>query len=244
MAMHTLDGLVERVALHTELTADDARALRDLPFTTTRRDQHTYITREGETVEHCYAVLSGLVERHRLDSDGGKQILAFYLAGDPINLDHLFLDQSDDDLRTLRSCELACIRLADLRRAMAARPSLGVAVLRAFAVDASIFREWTVNVGQRHAEQRIGHLLCELEVRARRGEPGGDGPGLPVSQYNIAEATGLTPVHVNRTLKMMQAKGLLTANRSGIRVHRWDDLRENSGFHYRYLHMLTLRDHS
>ena len=159
MAMHTLDGLVERVALHTELTADDARALRDLPFTTTRRDQHTYITREGETVEHCYVVLSGLVERHRLESDGGKQILAW-------------------------------------------------------------------------------------EVRARRGEPGGDGPGLPVSQYNIAEATGLTPVHVNRTLKMMQAKGLLTANRSGIRVHRWDDLRENSGFHYRYLHMLTLRDHS
>ena len=242
MTTHTLDGLVRRVRLHAELGKPEERALLALPFTTVSRDPYSYILREGDRTEHCFVLLSGIVERHRLDSDGGKQILAFYIPGDPLNLDHLYLDVADDDLRTLRASEIALIRMTDLRMLMQEVPGIGQALLRILAIDSSVFREWTVNVGQRDAEKRIAHLLCELEVRTTSQVHELDGSRLPVTQYNIAEATGLTPVHVNRTLKSLQAHGLLSANRGGIRVHDWQRLREVSGFDYRYLHMLAHRD--
>jgi len=236
----TLDGFVQRMRLHSHVSDSDEAAILALPFLVIARDQFAAIMREGDETEFCFVVLSGMAERHRLDQNGGKQILAFYIAGDPLNLDHLFLDLADDDLRSVRATRLAAIRRGDLIALMAARRGVSEAALRIFAVDSSVSREWTVNVGQRDAETRIAHLLCELQVRGGNAR-GSERPWV-VSQYNIAEATGLTPVHVNRTLKAMQRRGLLASGRSGISVGDWGRLEEVGGFDRRYLHLRANAD--
>lgn len=111
---HTLDGLVQRMRVHSHLSKSDEAVVLALPFLVIVRGQFAAIMREGDHTEFCFVVLSGLVERHRLDQNGGKQILAFHIAGDPVNLDHLYLDLADDDLRSVRATKLAAIRRADL----------------------------------------------------------------------------------------------------------------------------------
>jgi CRP-like cAMP-binding protein len=95
------------------------------------------------------------------------------------------------------------------------------------------------------APTRIAHLLCELDFRMKaQGSSTANTVDLPLTQYQIAEATGLTPVHVNRTLKAMQARGLISVKSGNVRLPHWEELRSYSGFDVRYLHALSFRDYS
>src|SRR5690606_25535026 len=105
-------------------------------------------------------------------------------------------------------------------------------------VDGSIFREWVMNVGRRDARQRIGHLLCEFARRMQIAGLGDtSGYRLPMTQEQLADATGLTPVHVNRTLKGLEAEGLIVREKRNLHIPDWERLREMSGFNELYLHL-------
>lgn len=83
-------------------------------------------------------------------------------------------------------------------------------------VDGSIFREWVTNVGRRDARTRIAHLLCEFSLRLKLAGLGEQGAyELPMSQEQVADATGLTPVHVNRTIKGLENDGLIERTTAG-----------------------------
>ena len=105
-----------------------------------------------------------------------------------------------------------------------------------------MFREWTLNIGRRDSRSRIAHLLCEFAVRmtAQGLQPQGNFE-LPVTQEQLADATGLTPVHVNRVLKGLQAEGLIERNRRVISFPHWQRLREVADFNMRYLHIRDQR---
>jgi CRP-like cAMP-binding protein len=106
-------------------------------------------------------------------------------------------------------------------------------------VDGSIFREWIANVGRRDARTRIAHLLCEFSLRLEVAGLGQQSDyQLPMTQDQVADATGLTPVHVNRTLKGLEAEGLITrANPRSINIGNWKNLAEAGDFSSAYLHM-------
>ena len=105
-------------------------------------------------------------------------------------------------------------------------------------VDSSIFREWVVNVGRRDARARIAHLLCEFARRLElAGLTNGEGYELPMTQEHLADATGLTPVHVNRTLKRLEKEGLVVRNRRHVGIPDWEQLRAVAGFSELYLHL-------
>ena len=118
-----------------------------------------------------------------------------------------------------------------------ARPAIGAAIIKSTLVEASIVREWVVNVGRRDARERIAHLLCEFAVRLEmRGlSPGGF--ELPMTQEQLADATGLTPVHVNRVLKALEAEGLITRQRRHIQFPDWRALQQAGDFSRQYLHL-------
>jgi CRP-like cAMP-binding protein len=107
-------------------------------------------------------------------------------------------------------------------------------------VDASIFREWTLNVGRRDARTRTAHLLCEFAMRL---EVAGLGEQfdyeLPMTQDQLADALGLTPVHVNRTLKALEAEGLIERTRRSVRIVNWKALANVGDFDPNYLHLET-----
>jgi CRP-like cAMP-binding protein len=133
---------------------------------------------------------------------------AVHIPGDALDFQNLFLDVSDHSLQMLTRAEVAFVTIRDLQVLARERPAVGHAILVKILVEASIFREWVLNVGRRDATTRVAHLLCELGVRLdAEGLAEDYGYELPMTQEQLADAVGLTSVHVNRTLKALEAKG-------------------------------------
>jgi hypothetical protein len=105
-------------------------------------------------------------------------------------------------------------------------------------VDASIFREWIANVARRNAAARIAHLICEFGVRL---EAAGLGEKvnyhLPMTQEQLGDCTGLTAIHVNRTLKLLEATGDITRSVRHVAIADWEKIRRTGDFRSSYLHL-------
>ena len=194
--------------------------------------------REGEAPTRCSALISGFAYRHKLTLDGARQIVALQIPGDPLDLQHLFLDVADHNIQTLTRAEVALIPRTALQDIARERPAIGVAFMVNMLVDASIFREWVTNVGRRDARTRVAHLLCEFAVRLTGQElTEAYGCILPMTQEQIADATGLTSVHVNRTLKSLEADRLIERDGRSVRFPDWERLKKEADFSDRYLHL-------
>ena len=132
--------------------------------------------------------------------------------------------------------------MRELRQLAHERRAIGEALWRDTLIDASIFREWVLNVGQRDARERIAHLLCEFAARGHAvGLGSAEGFDLPMTQAEIGDATGLTAVHVNRTLRALREQGVIAQERRRLIVRDWSRLARIAGFHPRYLHSSVLR---
>jgi len=232
-----LEGAIRRLRLCSSLDGEDEEALHALKAMVLTRDRFAYLMRPGDEPSHALFLVSGFVERHRTNFDGGKQILNFYVPGDPLNLECLLDMPADDALQATQVSVVALVQNADLRDLMDRRPKLRDAIFRSLMVDASIFREWTVNVGQRDAQTRIAHLLCELSLRLETaGFDCRDVP-LPLNQSHLADATGLTTVHVNRTLKKLQSERHIEVRGGQVFLPDWRELAAVGGFSPGYLHI-------
>lgn len=119
------------------------------------------------------------------------------------------------------------------------RPAIGRAMWFDSMVDASIFREWIANIGRRDARTRIAHLLCEFSLRLKVfGLGKEDDYELPMTQEQIADSTGLTTVHVNRTIKLLEREGLIDRSHPrSIHIGDWRKLAEAGDFDSNYLHL-------
>ena len=125
-----------------------------------------------------------------------------------------------------------------LQELVLTRPAVGTAIIQLTLVEASIFREWVVNVGRRDARARVAHILCEFAVRLETRRLSTDhGFELPMTQEQLADATGLTPVHVNRALKSLENDGLINRKRRNIHYTDWRALQDAGDFTRCYLHV-------
>jgi CRP-like cAMP-binding protein len=119
----------------------------------------------------------------------------------------------------------------------AAHPNIRRAAWLDTLIDSSVFREWVVNLGRRDARGRIAHLLCELMARLKAsGLMDSDVCDFPLTQEQIADATGLTPVHTNRTLQTLRKDGLISLSSNRLTVLDWNKLADAGDFNDRYLH--------
>jgi len=138
----------------------------------------------------------------------------------------------------LTRSEVALVPRDAIRKLAEARPAVMHALLVSILVEASIFREWVLNVGQRDARARVAHLLCEFAIRLdAQGLTGSNGYELPMTQEQLGDATGLTAVHVNRMLKALETDGLVKRKGRYVSFPDWKGLRDISGFGERYLHL-------
>lgn len=216
---------------------DDALALASLPMQVRDVKAGSYLFREGDEPAHCYVLLAGYANRHKLTADGSRQIVSIHLPGDIIDLQQLLLNKADHSVQTLTSGTLGVVSLKEIKDLARAKPNIGDAFWRDSLVDASTSREWVVNVGRRDAPSRIAHLLCEFGMRSEAAGLSHNGRfELPMTQEQLADATGLTPVHVNRTLKRLGEQGLITRSIRSIAIINWQGLKLVAGFHGAYLH--------
>ena len=235
---HPLELLVRNLELRSPLPPEDRAAVLNLPYTLRTLEAATYTIREADAPEDCAILVSGFAYRQKLTGDGSRQIVAIQIPGDALDFQNLFLDVSDHSIQMLTRGEVAFVYIRDLQVLARERSAVGHAILVEILVEASIFREWVLNVGRRDSRMRIAHLLCELGVRLdAEGLAEDYGYDMPMTQEQLADATGLTPVHVNRTLKAMAAEGLIVRSKRSISFPDWKRLRTVGDFNQRYLHL-------
>jgi CRP-like cAMP-binding protein len=234
-----LEPLVNKLAYRRKLSGEDRAALLALPHTIKTLEANHYVVREFDLAKHCCVMLSGFSVRHKIVVGGERQIVAIHMKGEMVDLQNSYLGHADHSVQMLTAGMVAMIPVNEIDRLAFERPEIGRAMWIDTLVDASIFREWISNIGRRDARTRIAHLLCEVSLRL---EVAGLGEQteyrLPMTQDQLADATGLTPVHVNRTLKALEAEGLIErTNPRSIHIGSWKKLTEAGDFNSAYLHM-------
>jgi CRP-like cAMP-binding protein len=235
--------MVRKLETHAILDDGDRQALLALPYVLRTYEPASYLVREGDVPDQCAVLLSGFAYRQKLTGSGMRQIVSLHIAGDALDFQHLFLDVADHNVQTLTRADVATIPRTVLRKLARSRASIGNAIFVNTLVEASIFREWILNIGRRDARSRLAHFLCELAIRLdTQGLADQNGYELPMSQEQLGDALGLTAVHVNRTIKSLEADGLIVRDRRHISFPRPDELRELADFSSRYLHLSQQRD--
>jgi CRP-like cAMP-binding protein len=220
------------------LSEDDRAALLALPYKLRSLGPTQYIVREGDRAENSCLLLSGFAYRSKIVGDGGRQILAIHMKGDIVDLQNSLLGVADHNVQALTPIEIAMIPREAVLQVMRERPDVGEAMWHDTLVDGSVHREWTANVGRRDSTTRMAHLLCEVALRLETAGLGEHSNyELPMTQEHLADCLGLTPVHVNRTLKGLEADGLITRTVRAVRVPDWPKLAEAGDFNTTYLHM-------
>ena len=233
-----LQRLLRKLSTHSPLDEGDREAILALPWAKRTIEPQGYIVREGDIPVLCGVLLSGFAFRQKLTGDGSRQIVSLHVPGDPLDFQNFYLEESDHNVQALTRAEVAFIDRGELRQLARARPGIGQAILVNILVDASIFREWILNVGRRAAPARLAHVLCELGVRLEaQGLAHEHGYQLPMTQEQLADVVGLTAVHVNRTLKALEANGLIKRDRRQVSFPDWQALRDVGDFNQRYLHL-------
>jgi CRP-like cAMP-binding protein len=225
---------LERLAAFDE---SDRKAIAALPFSIGRARASHYVVRERDRANNCCVLLTGYACRHKSTSEGGRQIVSFHLPGDILHLQHLLVPVADHNVQTITEATWAVVPTDALRRVARERPAVTEALWKDTLIDAAIFREWVLNVGRRDAKSRVAHMLCEFATRreaAGLGSP--ERFELPMSQEQIADATGLTPVHVNRMLHALSDDGVIARDKRLVDILDWDRMRRVADFDPVYLH--------
>ena len=233
-----LAPLVRKLLNIHPLSSEDQEAVLALPHKVRQLEHGQYIVREGDLPTHSCLVVSGFAIRHKIMGDGARQIVNVHVTGDMVDLQNSLLSVADHNVQTLTAMEAAFIPSGAILDIAFSRPAVGKALWLETLVEGSIVREWIANVGRRNSLTRVAHLLCEFAYRLDAVGIGKQcNYELPMTQEQIADAVGLTPVHVNRTLKSLDAAGLTTRTRRSVVINDLERLAEVGDFRSIYLHL-------
>ena len=233
-----LAPMLAKLELGDRFEEQDRAALLSLPHQIRTRGANAYILREGDRPLYSCVLLSGFAVRHKVAGNGARQILSLHMKGDLVDLQNTILGIADHNVETLTRVEVAYIPVSAIAALAASHPALGKAMWRETLVEASIFREWILNLGRRNARARAAHFLCEMALRLEMAGLGTRGAfELPLTQEQLGDVLGLTSVHVNRTLKAMRVAGLADCSRKSVAIRDWTGLTAMGDFDDTYLHL-------
>jgi len=233
-----VESLTRALRLIEPITETDALALSTLPLRVMQVDAGQDIVRQGETPTNCCLLIDGFLCRYKMLSRGQRQILSFHFAGDIPDLQSFRLKRMDHGLGALAPSRVAYISHDAIETLFHDCPSIAAAIWKATLVDASLFREWLAGVGRRAAPERMAHLFCEIYLRMRLlGLAPEKSFHLPITQHDLADALGLSAVHVNRTLQELRRERLIVSWGRYFAVEDWPRLRDFADFDPLYLHL-------
>lgn len=233
----TGNPLVRKLEPVFPMSEDDRAAVMDACTDVRSFREHEHVTREGDRPSHVRLVLEGWAARYTLVPSGARQFTAFLIPGDFCDLHATILKEMDHSIIALTPATLAYITHEKADALRRERPELARALWWSTLVDEAISREWIVNIGRRDAHDRIAHLMCEMHMRMRNVGLADDGQfDLPLTQEELADALGLTPVHTNRMLQSLRAEGLIEFKAQSLAILDIPRLRNAAGFNASYLH--------
>src|ERR1051325_3198373 len=186
-------------------------------------DRGDYIVRPGRRHKVLTVMLSGVACRYRMMDNGRRQIFCFQYPGDFCDYSRYVILQQDDPVAALTDCLVGVISHEDIEWVITEHPDIGLEFSRSTVLEARIVQERVINGTQRPAVERIASLLCEQIFRLEA--IGMDAEIIPLTQIDLADAAGLSVVHVNRTIQDLRELGALSKNSHAIRVKNKDRLR-------------------
>jgi CRP-like cAMP-binding protein len=235
---HQLQPLIRKLESIAPVQEDEKQALGDLPLTLRQLNRDQDIVRERDRPSQCCIVLDGFAYRYKILPSGNRQIFAFHIPGDIPDVQSLHLRIMDHDIGTVTPTKVAFIPHEIMRAFLRAHPRISDAFWRDTLIEAAMFREWMAGIGRRDAYARLAHFFCELFIRLRAvGLADGNGYGMPITQTALADALGLSTVHVNRSLQQLRRNGLITTRNGRTQINDWDGLQAAGEFDPTYLHL-------
>lgn len=222
----------------TTLSAEEHDALRRISANTHLIDARRDLIREGDKPRFVHLVVSGWACRYKTLPDGKRQIVGLFLPGDFCDLNVYVLKQMDHNIGAISRLKVARIMPDEMESLTSRFPRITQALLWHELVASATQREWLLNIGQRSAYERLAHLLVEVFLRLRSVKLTVGGTcDFPLTQTDLGDATGLTPVHVNRMLQELRSDGLIELGRKQLRILDLHLLMAAAMYNPNYLHL-------
>ena len=227
-----------KLRARASVSAEEEQAIRDAVKEVRTYPADHVIIRAHERLTFSTLLLDGLMCRYKDLSEGQRQITELHVSGDFADLHSFTLKRLDHNIMTLSPCTVALVPHEHLAQITERHPHLTRLYWFTTNMDAAIHREWELSLGRRTAISRIAALFCEMQLRLGVvGLTEEDGYNLPLTQTDLAECVGLTPIHVNRTLKELREQGLVRFKGSRVTILNWEGLAAIGEFDPAYLYL-------
>lgn len=237
-----VETLLLKLRARDSVTAEEEAILRDSISEMAELPAGKVIVRAGVETDRCTLLVDGIVCRYRDLADGSRQIMELHVTGDFLDLHSFLLKKLEHNVGSMTNVRMAFVPHDAVRRITEEHPHLARFLWFSTLLDAAIHREKILSMGRRTALSRLAHLMCEMKVRLELvGKASEQGYRLDLTQAELADATGLTSIHVNRMLKTLRDDGLMTFRGGEVAIHDWKGLTRVAEFDPTYLY-LTKRE--
>lgn len=228
---------IEKLGGYGLLSPPDRELLAGMCQNARRFPSRHDLIREGDEPGPVFVMLEGWGCRYKLLPDGSRQIVAFLIPGDFCDMHAGILREMDHSIGTLTPASVATITRERMEEMTEQHPKIAQAFWWTQLVDEGVLRAWIVSMGRRNSTERVAHLICELYARVRNiGLATNHSCEMPLTQVVLADALGLTPIHVNRVMRMLREAGIMDLKGGILHVHQPDQLSRIGGFDETYLH--------
>ena len=232
-----INQFVRKLTTFADLTAAEVAVLERATARSRKVAAKHDLIREGDKPGPVIVMLTGWAFRYKILPAGTRQITAFLMPGDCCDLHIGLLAQMDHSIQTASPSRVASIARAEMDGLLDDHKGIARAMYRSQLTDEGTLRAWIVSMGRRSSIERVAHLICELYVRAHWiGLVEDTQFALPLSQIILADALGMTPVHINRVLKELRLAGAMALSRGSLVVMDPLKLVHIAGFDDNYLH--------
>lgn len=230
---------VEKLRRYADLTAGDVAALEKATTSARKVSARVDLIREGDRPGPVFVMLDGWAMRYKILPNGSRQIMAFLMPGDACDLHIGLLAEMDHSIQTLTQSRVAAISRAEMDRLLDEHQGIAKGMYIAQLADEGTLRAWIVSMGRRSSMERVAHLVCELYIRAHGTGLARTEFDIPISQIVLADALGMTPVHINRMLRDLREQKIIAMRRGCISILNPEVLAKVAGFDENYLHRRT-----
>jgi CRP-like cAMP-binding protein len=230
--------LILNLEKRDRLSAEEKALLSEALSETQAFVRHEDLVREGSEPTYSSLLINGFAARYKLLANGRRQLTAIHVVGDFIDLHSFLLKPMDHSVVALTSGAIAKVPHNKLKSISETSAHLARLLWLSTLIDAAIHREWIASIGGRTAKSRLAHLLCELFLRLEAvGKTDGGSFDLPLTQTEIAEAHGLSLVHINRSIRALRATGAFQWKGGRVVIENWKLLQEIGDFNPVYLNL-------
>jgi CRP-like cAMP-binding protein len=219
------------------MTREDQQALSNAVSPPRAVAPNVDLIREGARADSLFIVVEGWACRYATTRSGARQLPALLVPGDIPNIDTLMLDRLHNGVRTLTAATVVALPRERALALAAEHPGIARTFTWLAIVENACLSRWALSLGRQSAKERLAHLLCELSVRLDAEEEGESSFPFPLTQEHIADALGLTPVHVNRTIQQLRCEGMVVSAHRTMTLPNVAALRRIGGFDPGYLHL-------